>query len=370
MRNYHGIIFAYHDWPALRELTSIRTAAGLPFCGRYRLIDFPLSSLRNAGILDVGVIMQRDYQSLLDHLGSGKAWDMSRREGGLRMLPPFGLPEYHSGNYTGTVEALNAVGNYVRDIPEENVVLLMGNMLANIDLAAAIRHHEKSGADATVICADHIPSGISHRYVLGEDGYVDHINLYREGEGEGMPSLEAYIFKKDQLTDVMDRCAAANLHLFHRDAMNMFLGDGRKMGVFVHKGYSNAVRSVEEYYNVSMDMLNSDKRREVFPVDRPVRTKEHEEVSTYYGEKAVSRNSLVADNCIIEGELENCIVFSGARVEAGAKLRNCIIMKGCSVGADVELDCVIADKYASFSSGIKLLGNEKLPTVVPKGTKI
>ena len=116
MKDFHGIIFAYNTFPELRELVKSRTAASLPFCGRYRLIDFPLSSMRNAGILDVGVIVQRDYQSLLDHIGSGKPWDMSRRDNGLRMLPPFGLPEYHKGNYTGTMEALNAVSTYIKDI--------------------------------------------------------------------------------------------------------------------------------------------------------------------------------------------------------------------------------------------------------------
>ena len=126
MKDFHGLIFAYYTDPKLRELVSMRTAASLPFCGRYRLIDFSLSAMRNAGIVDVGVIMQRDYQSLLDHLGGGKAWDMARRTGGLRMLPPFGLPEYHRGNYAGTMEALNAVGSYVRDIPAKYIVLMLG----------------------------------------------------------------------------------------------------------------------------------------------------------------------------------------------------------------------------------------------------
>src|SRR5574344_838255 len=96
---FRGIIFAYSACPELRTLTAARTAASLPFCGRYRLIDFALSAMRNAGVLNVGVIMQRDYQSLLDHIGSGKAWDMSRRTGGLRLLPPFGLAEDRTGNY-------------------------------------------------------------------------------------------------------------------------------------------------------------------------------------------------------------------------------------------------------------------------------
>ena len=370
MRNYHGIIFAYHAQPELRELTAARTAGSLPFCGRYRLIDFPLSSLRNAGILNVGVIMQRDYQSLLDHIGSGKAWDMSRKAGGLRMLPPFGLPEYHTGDYIGTMEALNAVATYMRDIEEDWVVLMLSNLCANIDLQAAIRQHEKSGAELTAICADHTPMGVHHRYIPGEDGFVQRIALYREGESEGMPSLECYIVHKDKLLALMDRCRAENQYLFHRDALNLFLADGGKMGLYIHPGYANAVRSVEHYYKISMDMLDSAIRRQLFPADRPVRTKEHEEVSTYYGEEAAVRNSLIADNCIIDGQVENCIVSSGARIEAGARLRNCIVMRGCTVGRGAQLDCVIVDKYVTFTPGVKLTGNPKLPVVVPKRSEI
>ena len=370
MRKYQGIIFAYREEPGLRELTSNRTAASLPFCGRYRLIDFPLSSLRNAGVLDVGVIMQRDYQSLLDHIGSGKAWDMSRRSGGLRMLPPFGLPQYHNGNYNGTMEALNAVSSYLRDGSAESVILMLGNVAANIDLSAAIRRYEESGADALAICMDHVPMGVHHRYLTDEQGFVREMSLYRHGAGEGCPSLEAYIFRKDILLDLMDRCRANNQYLFHRDAVSLFLNEGGKMAVFIHEGYANSVRSVEEYYESSRDMLKPEIRHQLFPASRPVRAKTHEDVSTYYGENSRSVNSLVGDNCIIEGDVENCIIFSGVHVAAGARLRDCIIMKGSDVGAGVELSYVIADKSCKFSPGSVLVGSPKLPTVVPKGTEI
>ena len=368
MRKYQGIIFAYREEPELRELTANRTAASLPFCGRYRLIDFPLSSMRNAGVLDVGVIMQRDYQSLLDHIGSGKAWDMSRRSGGLRMLPPFGLPQYHNGNYNGTMEALNAVGSYLRDSSAESIIMMLGNTAANVDLSAAIRTFEESGAAALAICMDHIPMGIHHRYLLGEDGLVKGMSLYRHGAGEGLPSLEAYIFRKDVLLDLMDRCRANNQYLFHRDAISMFLNEGGKMAVYVHEGYANSVRSVEEYYAISRDMLKPEIRHQLFC--RPVRAKTHEDVSTYYAENSRSVNSLVGDDCIIEGDVENCIIFSGVHVAAGARLRDCIIMKGGEVGAGADLRYVIADKSCKFAPGSVLIGSPNLPTVVPKGSEI
>ena len=370
MKDFHGIIFAYSTAPELRELVSVRTSASLPFCGRYRLIDFSLSSLRNAGILDVGVIMQRDYQSLLDHIGSGKAWDMTRKTGGLRMLPPFGLPEYHRGEYAGTMEALNAVASYIEDIPQKHIVLLQGNICANIDIADVIRFHESSDADMTAICAPSVSEGRNHYYNVGEDGFVNHIYFYREPGCAGFPSLEGYVVHKDKLLELMRNCQADRLYRFHRDAIPLFLENGGKMNVYLHESYSSAIRTVDDYYKANMDMLCGKMRREIFPAGRPVRAKPHDEVSTYYGEEASAKNCLVADNCKIEGKLENCIVFSGARIAKGAKLKNCILMRGCTVGEGANLSHVIIDKNSEIAAGVTLTGSEKLPVVVPKFSKI
>ena len=371
MGKYHGIIFAYKDAPELGDLVRERTVASLPFCGRYRLIDFALSSMKNAGITDVGVIMARDYQSLLDHIGSSKAWDMSRKHGGLRMLPPFGLPQYHTGNYNGTIEALNAVATYIRRIPQKHVVLLLGNMAANIDLDAVIRQHEKAGTDATAICAGQGLESRHSNYLPGEDGLVQYIDLFRTGEAKGIPSLEGYVFNKDKLLEMMDVCQTRNLFRFHQDAMTYFLYEAHgKMDIYVHPGYARIIRTVDEYYAASKDVLRPEVRRELFPADRPVRTKIHEDVSTYYGEQAKSRNSLVGDNCIIEGEIEDCIIFSGCHIGAGAKLKGCILMRDCVVGENARLDYIISDKQAVFSPGSVLIGSPNLPTVVPKDGRI
>ena len=204
MSDFHGIIFAYGAVPALGELVRRRTASSLPFCGRYRLIDFALSSLMNAGIHDVGVIMRRDYQSLLDHLASGKDWDMGRRIGGLRMLPPFGLPEYHRGDYTGTIEALNAVSTYIHDINAKYIIMMHGNTAANIDLRAAIRQHLASGAEITAICTDATPDYRHHRYIVDADGFARSMIFNQTAAGEGAASLEAYIISKQLLISMMD----------------------------------------------------------------------------------------------------------------------------------------------------------------------
>lgn len=370
MNDFHGIIFAYSASPELRELVAHRTAASMPICGRYRVIDFALSSLMNAGIHDVGVIMQRDYQSLLDHVRNGKAWDMSRRNGGLRMLPPFGMPGYHTGNYYGTMEALNAVGAYIKGIPQKYVVLLLGSVCANIDLAAACEQHLRSGAPITAICSDRVPDTAQHRYIVGGDGRVKSVLFYREGETDGLTSMEGYIINKDTLVKMMDECAAHNLYRFHRDAIAAYLAEGGEMDVYTHRGYYMPIRSVDLYYRANLDMLDTEKRHDLFAPERPVRTRNHEGVSTYYGEDAVSINSLVGDNCRIEGRVENCILSSEVTVEEGATLRNCVIMRRTHIGRGAQLDCVIADKNCVIAAGTELRGNAKLPLVVPKSSNI
>lgn len=370
MSDFHGIIYAYGKTPEMGELVKSRIAASMPFCGRYRLIDFALSSMANAGIHNVGVIMQRDYQSLLDHIGSGKDWDMDRRIGGLRMLPPFGLPEYHTGNYTGTIEALNAVSTYISDVKEKYIVMMHGNLAANLDLGDVIESHIKSGADITAICTDMTPDYKHHRYVADADGFARSMIFNQTSSGEGAASLEAYVISKELLITMMEACKAANHYHFHRDAIAAYLASGGKINVYMHKGYARRIMSVESYFKTSMDMLKKENRAELFPADRPVRSKSSETVSTYYGEGAVSKNSLVADGCIIEGELTNCIVSSDARIEKGAKLSNCIIMRGCVIGEGVNLTSVIADKNSEVESFQTLAGSAKLPIVIPKNSKI
>ena len=236
--------------------------------------------------------------------------------------------------------------------------------------AARFRDHAADIAQGDACAGQDLASSHS-RYLLGEDGLVKYIDLFRTGNWVGIPSLEGYVFNKDKLLELMDICQARGLYRFHQDAMTYFLYEiGGKMDVYIHHGYARIIRSVDEYYEASRDALIPAVRHELFPADRPVRTKIHEHVSTYYGEHAASRNSLVGDNCIIEGEIEDCIIFSGCKVGPGAKLRGCILMRNCEVEAKARLNFVIADKNTHFSANSVLVGSPKLPTVVPKDAQI
>ena len=368
--NFHGIIYAYGSTPEMGELIRTRTAASMPFCGRYRLIDFSLSSMMNAGIHNVGVIMQRDYQSLLDHLGSGKDWDMGRRIGGLKMLPPFGLPEYHKGDYTGTIEALNAVKTYVQDIKEDNIVMMHGNLAANIDLDSVLRQHLESGAELTAICTESTPDYRHHRYIVEADGFARKMAFNQYDAGEGLASLEVYVISKKLLINLMGYCFTENKYHFHRDAIANYLENGGKVSIYIHKGYAKRIMSSASYFSTSMDILKPEVRSQLFPAQRPVRTKSEESVSTYYAESAVSKNSLVADGCIVEGELKNCVISSGVRIGRGASLTNCIVMEGNEISEGACLTNCIVDKDCVISANRILKGDPSLPYIIPKFSKL
>ena len=368
----HGVIYAFLAQPELNELVAQRTAASLPIGCRYRLIDFAMSSLMNARAGGAGVIMQRDYQSLLDHLGSGKDWDMSRRRGGLRLLPPFGLAGT-SGQYQGCMDALANVYNYIADIPETDIALMRGDLLANLDLSAAMETHRTLGTDVTAICTAAPAEALRHRFELDENGLAENIlRNVRPGTAgiAGIAPLEAYIVKKSTLLELIQWCAERRKVHFHRDAMTHYLSSGNKVGVFMHEGFALPITNTRDYYAANMALFDSAVRRDLFPAARPVRSKSHEEVSTYYGEDSSVRGSLVADGCIIEGELRNCVVFSGARVARGASLEGCILMRGCSIEKNVIMRNCIADKYVSVSENSTLSGSAALPIIIPKGSKI
>ncbi len=371
MKNVHGIVYAYHSFPELRELGALRTGASLPFCGRYRLIDIALSSLQNAGIHDVGVIMQKGYQSLMDHLGSGKTWDMARKEGGMNMLPPYGLPDSHKGSYEGTMEALSAIRSYLDDIIKADYILVTrGDLCANIDMEELVKKHMEGDADITCVIHPDVTNYIHHRVEVDENGVVTQLLSRQTTAERGYAMLETYMISRKKLVEMIDWCAEGGRLHFHKDALQHFINEGWKIATVMHEGYARHITCVDDYYQSNMDMLDPELRAQVFPAERPVSTRERSDVSTYYAAGSKVRNSLVADGCVIEGELENCIVFGGVKVGAGSVLKNCIVLHDNVVGENVSLSCVISDKNVKISPYNSLKGNRRLPIVIPKGSKI
>ena len=364
-----GIIYAYHAQPDLGALVARRTAASLPFCARYRAIDFALSGMANGGIRDVGVVMQRDYQSLLDHLGNGRDWDLNRRGGGLRLLPPFGLPDSSGGQYSGCIAALQAVSSYIADSDAEYVLLQRGNLIVNLDTADIIRSHIESGVDITAVCGTNEPNVPHHSYIVGSAGTATGVFSRRAPGSSGVPALEVYITRRSLLLDLLEKSREHGWERFHSELMTDLIASGGRVGVYMHDGYALPLETVEDYYRGNMDMLDSEVRAQIFPAGRPVYTKERADVSTYYGPGAQVKNCLVADGCYIEGQIENCVIFRGVRIGSGAVIKNSIIMQDSAIGSGAVINRVITDKNVSVSAGVRLSGTDG-PMVIAKSSRL
>jgi len=366
MNDLHGILFAYRSNANLGELTRPRNTCSLPFGGRYRLVDFMLSSYVNAGITDVGMIVHESYQSLLDHVGSGKDWELSRKHGGLRILPPFGYEGKGGGEYRGSMEALSGVYSYLQNIRQDYVILAWGDVAVNLPVAQIFQQHLDTGADITAVCTPRYCStpGNCEYVTLAEDGRINDLIIH-PAAGTGLESLEVYIMSKKLLLDVVEHCAAHNIYNLSRGVLQPHLHDMKVMP-YVHDGYVARFPSISGYFEHSMDLLTQACRDDLFNPARPIRTKDQSNPSTYYGPNSSSVCSLVADGCVIEGEVENSILFRGVVVEKGAKVSNSVLMQGTVVKAGASLSYVIADKSVKINEGRMLMGHSTYPLAIAK----
>ena len=364
-----GLIFANMHDDAVRECTAIRSMGSLPFGGRYRLIDFVLSCMVNAGITKVGVITKSNYQSLMDHLGSGKAWDLSRKNEGLFFLPPRSSDDTM---YQGRIDSLSDVMSFLQRSTEELVILSDCHMVTGMDYSALIRAHIESHADVTVACRRGIVPQLNDipQLRLDASGRVSDMLIGHLAEDtESYYGIGVYVMRKDWLMRVVKEAMARNLHHFERDILQARLRD------YVIRGYEvpslvMPIYSLESYFKTNMALLDPAVREELFPASRPVYTKLRDCAPGQYGLHAQVTHSLVADGTRLDGTVRNCIVFRGATVERDAVVENCIIMQDVTVARGCHLNCVIADKNVVFRDGRTLQGFDSYPVYISKGAVV
>lgn len=374
MKNTLGIIIGFDNNNDLRELSEHRPVASVPFGGRYRVIDFMLSNLVNSGCYQVGVLMRDKYQSLMDHLGSGKDWDLSRKRGGLMLCPPNAFAPKSSPlvteNYHTSLEALGSISDMLQKSKCEHVLLCGADIIANIPLDEAMREHKKSGADVTIVCTKNADGGSFDMFLNLSPRHE--VNDIRNGDNAGSKckykSLGIYIMKRRYLLDLLSDCVTHNLHSFERDAMQHVFNRGDAVQAYVFDKYVAKIEDVKSYFAASMDMLDKDIRDQVFLKNRPILTKIHDSAPTYYGEDAVVSDSLIADGARIEGTVENSIIFRGCKIAKGAVVRDSIIMQSGIISEGVELSYVVTDKGVTVRENRKLMGHATYPVAIAKST--
>lgn len=371
MANVLGLIFANMHDSTITDLTKKRTMGSVPFGARYRLIDFPLSNMVNSGISEVGVITKANYQSLLDHLGSGSEWDLSRKTGGLHLLPPYG----HAGGglYRGRLEALAGVEDYIKHSDTEYVVMSDSDVIVNMDLKPVVDYHEKNGADITVVYGKgtYTVEQTRTKTILGinDSGMVYDVLIRPEMAGEFNTSMNIFVLKTKFLQHLITECASRNLYSFEVDVLQHKLKDLKIYG-YRWNGYYAQIDGIQTYFKSNMELMDEKISDELFSLDSPIYTKVRDEAPAKYGIDANVSSAIVADGCIIEGQVENSVLFRGVKIGKGAVVKNSILLQDTIIGDKCEINHVITDKDVTVGNYRSLNGTADYPVFVSKGAVV
>ncbi len=368
--NVLGLIFANADDGVLSEITGIRSMASVPFGGGYRLIDFVLSNMVNAGMTKVGVLTDNNYQSLMDHIGSGKPWDLSRKTEGLFLLPPFNQEAVNNYN-AGWIGALHNITNFLERSREEYVFLTSTTYVANLDLTALFAYHEAKGADVTLLTRKGPAPALRDvlRVAADESGDITRLSVDDLPDSDACSSLSAVLIAKSLLLRLVRAAYHKGGVSFEKDIL-IKNADRLHYAAFPVEGFCPVLDSMRSYFAANFELLQPENYRSLFRADRPVMTKVYEDMPAVYGIGSDVRNSLIADGCQIDGEVENCILFRNCRVERDAVVKNSILLPGVFIGSGAMVNYCIMDKAVSLRAGKTLSGADTYPVFIGKNIQI
>lgn len=370
--NALGIIFPNIHDELVSELTNERLMASIPFAGRYRMIDFVLSSMVNCGIDNITVLVRENYFSLLDHIGSGREWDLTRKNGGLNIFPPFA--QKNMGIYSGKVGMIASILGFLKSQKEKYVIMADADMAFNFDFKALLNEHIASGADVTVAYTrEELPANIRktddlHKamyYTFDmEEDHVKKIHINSQETGVQNFSMNIYVFEREQLIKLVNETFVGGGVYLERDILLPRMGELDIRG-YEYKEYVARISGLKSYFDENMRLLDDANLSALFEKNA-IYTKIRDDNPTRYVSGASAKNVMVADGCVIEGEIENCILFRGVKIGKGAKIRNAILMQDTVIEPGVDAEYIITDKKVTVSEGKELKGTDTFPIFVAK----
>lgn len=371
-----GIIFPNSYDSLVPELVSERLVASIPFASRYRMCDFLISSMVNSGIDNISVIVRKNYHSLLDHLGSGREWDLTRKKGGLNIVPPFA--QRNVKLFAGRIDALESIKGFLKKQTEKYVIMSDANIAANFDFKALLDAHVRTGADVTMVYRkQEIPEALIRQgsealelyYSLGMNGdRVSKIYVNPSEDGEMNFSMNIYVIERENLIRLIDDAYVHGYTYFVRDILEKQI-DQLDIRGYCYEGYVAHIHDMKSYFEENMKLLEPENLNALFSGGK-IYTKIRDDNPTRYINGSKANNVMVADGCVIEGEVENSILFRGVKVGKGAKVKNCVLMQDTVVGEGASASYVITDKDVKISAGKSLTGNESFQVYVSKGQTV
>lgn len=368
-----GIIFPNSYDSLVPDLVSERLMASIPFASRYRMCDFMISSMVHCGIDNISILVRKNYHSLLDHLGNGREWDLARKNGGLNIVPPFAQKQIKV--FSGRIEALESIRGYLIKQTEKYVILSDANMAVNFDFNALLDAHIKSGADVTMVYRkQEIPQSLIRQSTAGMDLYyalgingdrVSKIYINPKESGEMNFSLNIYVVERELLMRMVDEAYLHGNVYFVRDILEKKI-DQLDVRGFCYDGYVAHIHDMNSYFEENMRLLKEENLNALFSGNQ-IYTKIRDDNPTRYINGAKAKNVMVADGCVIEGEVENSVLFRGVKIGKGAKVKNCVLMQDTVIEDNASVEYVITDKNVTISEGKSLTGNDSFQVYVAKG---
>lgn len=375
-QNAMGIIFpnSFDTW--VSEMVKVRLMASLPFASRYRLIDFVLSGMSNCGIDNIVILPKRNYFSLMDHLGSGRAWDLVRKNGGLHIVPPYA--ESGSQPSSGRVGGLANILGFLKEQKEKYVVMSDTNIALNIDFSAMIKAHVESGADITIayneqalpesfLKSDHVNKDLYFSFDI-DNGRVTNIYVNSVKPGIQNLSMNIFVIERKLLIELISTAFNLGQKYFTRDVIVPQV-DRLNIRAYKYTGYAARICNINSYFEESMKLLDENNLDALFD-GAPIYTKIRDDNPTRYISGSVAKNVMAADGCIIEGEVENSVLFRGVKIGKGAKVKNCVLMQDTSVEAGADIEYLITDKDVTVSAGKSMKGTDSYPVYIAKGSVV
>lgn len=368
-----GIIFPNSYDSLVPDLVSERLMASIPFASRYRMCDFMISSMVHCGIDNISILVRKNYHSLLDHLGNGREWDLARKNGGLNIVPPFAQKQIKV--FSGRIEALESIRGYLIKQTEKYVILSDANIAVNFDFNALLDAHIKSGADVTMVYRkQEIPQSLIRQSTAGMDLYyalgingdrVSKIYINPKESGEMNFSLNIYVIDRELLIRMVDESYLHGDVYFVRDILEKKI-DQLDVRGFCYDGYVAHIHDMNSYFEENMRLLKEENINALFSGNQ-IYTKIRDDNPTRYINGAKAKNVMVADGCVIEGEVENSVLFRGVKIGKGAKVKNCVLMQDTVIEDNASVEYVITDKNVTISEGKSLTGNDTFQVYVAKG---
>lgn len=365
INDYMGVINLNENESKIKELTGVRTLAAIPIGGRYRIIDFALSNLANAGIKNVGIFTKNRSRSVIDHVNIGKSWDLNRNEGGLFI--------FNFNTHDPSVEDIRMFrdnSDYLERSKQEHVIMTPSYMICNIDYKNLIEEYEKNGSDITIMYKN-INTGTTtfnrcdtlnidkSKNVLSvglNNNMLDNINV----------CMEMFIMKKSTLLEIINVAVSTGAYKKIKEVIYSNLAKYNTKA-FEYKGYLECVNSIESYFRINKGFIDKDIVNSLFyNKSRLIYTKAKYGAPTKYTKNAVVENSLIANGSIIDGTVRNSVISRSVIIEKDSIVEDCIINQNCRIMSGARLKNVIADKDSTITSGKSLIGDSKFPFVIQK----